>query len=165
MIPVQYKYAAIAAAWLSSIIVAYFFGRHVFAGEEAEKQHQIAVAYANEVLKRQSAADDLAKQLEQERAKQKPKDRIIYRDVIRYETITPTTARVMLDGRWRLLHDAAASGIPADTTSLSSGDAEPVSDAKAIETVSINYETCRGWREQVIGWQRWYEIVAKKNPG
>lgn len=165
MIPVQYKYAAIAVLWLSSIVASYFFGRHVLTGEEAEKQRQIAIAYADEVLKRQGAADDLAKQLEAERAKQNPKDRIIYRDVIRYETITPTTARVMLDGRWRVLHDASATGVPADATALADGTAEPASDAQAIETVSVNYETCRNWREQIIGWQRWYEVVSKKNPG
>jgi len=161
----KYKYAALAFLWLSSVISSYFFGRHVLAGEEAQKQYDIAVAYAEEIKVRQAGADDLAKQLEAARVKQKVKDRIIYRDVIKYETITPSDSRVMLPSSWRLLHDAAATGQPSDAIALASGNADPVSDAEAIETVSGNYETCRNWREQVIGWQRWYEVVTKKNPG
>lgn len=165
MIPAQYKYAALAFFWLSSIVSAYFFGRHVLAGEEAQKQYDIAVAYAEEIKARQAGADELANQLEAARGKQQVKDRIIYRDVIKYETITPSSSRVMLPSSWRLLHDAAAIGEPADAVALASGKAEPVGDAEAIETVSGNYETCRNWREQVIGWQQWYEVVTKKNPG
>lgn len=165
MILSKYKYAALAIFWLSSIVSAYFFGRHVLKGEEAQKQYDIAVAYAEEIKARQAAADDIAKQLESARSARQVKDRIIYRDVIKYETITPSDSRVMLPGPWRLLHDAAATGEPADAIALASGEAKQVSDAEAIETVSGNYETCRDWREQVIGWQQWYEIVTKKNPG
>jgi len=161
----KYKYPALAFLWLSSVVSAYFFGRHVLAGEESQKQYDIAVAYAEEIKARQAGADDLAKQLEAARVKQKVKDRIIYRDVIKYETITPSDSRVMLPGPWRLLHDAAATGEPADAVALATGKAEQVSDAQAIGTVGGNYETCRNWREQVIGWQRWYEVVTKKNPG
>ncbi len=60
---------------------------------------------------------------------------------------------------FRLLHDSAAlSKIPNSssiTTTL------PTSIGDATRTISNNYTTCNVWREQVIGWQTWYQEQSK----
>lgn len=61
------------------------------------------------------------------------------------------------DGRlpagWRVLHDAAASGQPADPTRAA--DAQPVAPDTAAETVARNYLTCRETAEQLTALQQW----------
>lgn len=61
------------------------------------------------------------------------------------------------DGRlpagWRVLHDAAASGQPADAARVA--DAQPVAPDAAAETVARNYLTCRETAEQLTALQQW----------
>ena len=61
------------------------------------------------------------------------------------------------DGRlpagWRVLHDAAASGQPADAARAA--DAQPVAPDAAAETVARNYLTCRETAEQLMALQQW----------
>lgn len=61
------------------------------------------------------------------------------------------------DGRlpagWRVLHDAAASGQPADAARAA--DAQPVAPDAAAETVARNYLTCRETAEQLTALQQW----------
>lgn len=123
---------------------------------EAAKLHAQAVAYAEEIQRRQAAADTLAADLSAERERRIPKARTIIKEVVRYETLVPAARRCDLDGAWRLLHDAAATGEPADPARLAAGDAERVADAAALETVAENYADCREWRAGLIGWQRWW---------
>ncbi len=105
--------------------------------------------------------DRLAVDLETERTARKQRDRIINKGVQSYVQIVPIDRQCVLDGRWRLLHDAAASGEPTDTARLATGAASPVADATAIDTIAGNYEACREWRAQLIGWQRWWiEVVS-----
>lgn len=89
-------------------------------------------------------------------AAQAIKDRIIEREVIRYVEVTPAADRCILPGTWRVRHDAAASGEPAEPSTLASGQADPVSDAAALETISENYTECRSAIAQVVGWQEWW---------
>lgn len=92
---------------------------------------------------------------------QKPKDKIIYKDVIRYEQIVPSERLCTLDGAWRVLHDSAATGQPADPGRLTDASSSPVKDAEALETVADNYETCRGWRRDLIEWQKFWLTVKQ----
>ena len=61
------------------------------------------------------------------------------------------------DGRlpagWRVLHDAAASGQPADPARVA--DAQPVAPDAAAATVARNYLTCRETAEQLTALQQW----------
>lgn len=109
----------------------------------------------------QASVDTLSQQLESSRAAQRPKDRIITREVFRYVEVVPAADRVVLPARWRLLHDAGATGNPADAepAGVVARAADPVEDAAAIETVVDNYESCRGYIEQVAGWQAWCDAV------
>ncbi len=61
------------------------------------------------------------------------------------------------DGRlpagWRVLHDAAASGQPADAARAA--DAQPVDPQTAARTVAENYAGCRENIEQLTALQQW----------
>ena len=61
------------------------------------------------------------------------------------------------DGRlpagWRVQHDAAAAGSPADPAGFA--DAAPVAPDTAAETVARNYLACRLNAEQLIALQAW----------
>lgn len=103
--------------------------------------------------------DTLSLDLAAQKAAQRPKDRIINREVVRYETLQPDR-RCTLDGAWRMLHDAAATGDPATAARAFTDRADPVADATALETVAGNYEACREWRADLIGWQRWWRSVS-----
>lgn len=171
LIPVQFRLLAIAIA-AAAIAIASFGAGWTINGWRSdakiasiernvanERAHAAEVAQ-KEQARMQAATDSLFAQLEAERAKVKVKDRIIIKEVVRYEQIVPIDRRVELDGAWRVLHDAAASGEPAETSTISDGTASPVTDASALETVSENYADCRGWRDQVIGWQKFWDSLA-----
>lgn len=130
--------------------------------EFSEGQH------AQELLEQQALADAQDKKLRRdndalnatlakERNAQRPKDRIITKEVIRYEQVV--TSRCTLDPRWRMLHDAAATGEPPDTGRYIAGAGDPVTDAAAIETVADNYETCRECQHRLSGWQRYWQVI------
>ncbi|WP_049780327.1 hypothetical protein [Aromatoleum aromaticum] len=139
---------------------AFAYGRHVEQGDQAQQKLDQALAYAGEIVARQGAVDRLSAALEAARTAQRPKDRIITREVIRYAQL-PADRRCELDGAWRLLHDAAATGQPADTARVVAGSAPPVADAAALDTVAGNYEQCREYIDQVSGWQAWWRLVSQ----
>ena len=141
----------LAAVLTASHLTAYHMGRRA---EDSAKLDQ-ALAYAAEIVERQGRVDALAVELETERAKRIPKNRVITKEVVRYAQL-PADRRCELDHAWRLLHDAAATGEPADTARMAAGAAEPVADAAALGTVAGNYEQCREYIEQLRGWQRWW---------
>ncbi len=144
----------LAAVLTASHLTAYHMGRRA---EDGAKLDQ-ALAYAAEIVERQGKVDALAANLEAERAKRIPKNRIITKEVVRYAQL-PADRRCTLDPAWRLLHDAAATGQPADTARVAAGAAEPVTDAAALETVAGNYENCRDHIAQLDGWRRWWNQV------
>jgi hypothetical protein len=146
----------LCAVLTASHLTAYHMGRNA---EDGAKLDQ-ALAYAAEIVERQGKVDALAADLEAERAKRTPKNRIITKEVIRYVEL-PADRRCTLDPAWRLLHDAAATGEPADAARVAAGDAEPVADAAALEVVAGNYEACREYIEQIEGWQRWWDEVSR----
>jgi hypothetical protein len=151
----------IATGVLASVVSGYI-GWTMRGDHEDAKRLAEVHAIQQEVQRRQDAVDQLALELEAARAAQKPKDRIITKEVVRYETIVPDADRCDLPGPWRVLHDAAATGQPPQPPSLTDGKAEPVTDAAAIQTVAENYEQCRAWRDQVIGWQAFWKSLKRE---
>lgn len=145
---------------LAALALSAASGWRLRGDHERAKLHAQAVAYAEEIQRRQAAADTLAADLSAERERRIPKARTIIKEVVRYETLVPADRRCDLDGAWRLLHDAAATGEPAEPARLAAGDAERVADAAALETVAENYADCREWRAGLIGWQRWWREAA-----
>ncbi len=156
----------VIAALLGSIAAGlggYFHGRDVEQGIAAQQQladERLAAAMA---MAKQRRIDRLAADLERARGRQIVQDREIIKEVVRYETIIPAASRCELPGAWRLLHDAAATGEPANTAGLVAGAGDTVADAAAIETVADNYADCRDWRSRLDGWQRWW--AASMNTG
>lgn len=153
----------VAVLVIASGFGGYLHGRNVEEGVQAQQKLDDALAYAEEIQRRQAAADTLAADLSAERERRIPKARTIIKEVVRYETIVPAARRCDLDGAWRLLHDAAATGEPADPARMAAGDAARVADAAALETVAENYADCREWRAGLIGWQRWWREAGRKD--
>jgi len=88
--------------------------------------------------------------------------RTIIREVPVY--VTPETDRSYGDlplGFVRL-HDAAATGTapipfgPGESSDTPGG----VAPSTGVATIADNYGTCHVWREQVIGWQDWYNTQS-----
>lgn len=162
LVPLPYRLVAMVLLAIALAVGGYVFGRHVMAGEVAEQQLEDALAYADLVREAQGRADALAADLARAETVQKPKDRIIIKEVIRYESIVPADRRCDLDGAWRVLHDASATGEPADTARLAAGSADPVTDAAALETVAENYADCREDKRKLSGWQKFWEDVSRR---
>ena len=143
-------------------LAAYAHGRHVAEGEKAQAERDIAIAYAKEIVKQQEVADKLAIDNAKLRDDQAPKDRLITREIARYVQ-TPPDHRFPLPGRWRLLHDAAATGTPGTTEAGSLADAptDPVEDTTAIETIGDNYTACRESIAKLIAWQNRYRRLEE----
>jgi len=138
---------------------SFLFGKHVEEGEASQAQlesERLATALLN---RKQKRVDTLGHQLAQAKADRAGRDRIIIQEVYRYEHVTPAADRCTLPGAWRLRHDLAAAGEPADAARLAAGDAQPVTDAAALGTVAGNYIQCRDAIEQVKGWQAWWGTV------
>ncbi len=79
--------------------------------------------------------------------------RTLYREVFRY--VQSPLPRLELPADWRLLHDAAAVDAAA-TPGPAVAAAGSVDDATALGTVSLNYEQCQDWRQQLLDWQGWW---------
>lgn len=159
LIPVPYRWLAGILLLASLLLGSYIFGRHTMAGEVAQEQRDDERLAAAQLAAKQRRIDALAAAHEVAQAIQRPKDRIILKEIVRYETTVPADRRCTLDGAWRVLHDAAATGQPADTARLAAGAAAGVADAAALDTVGENYNRCRDAIDQVTGWQAWYDIV------
>jgi hypothetical protein len=59
------------------------------------------------------------------------------------------------------LHDAAARNTTPGPSSIPDAAPAGVTLAQASGAISDNYTECHVWREQVIGWQRFYENLRK----
>jgi len=126
---------------------------------EAAQQLDAARASIKATAQAQESVDGLALIQAEQNATQAQADRIITKEVIRYVQVTPPADRCTLPGPWRLHHDAAATGTPADPARLADGQADPVTDAAALATVADNYGDCRHYIRQVEGWQAWWQTA------
>lgn len=108
--------------------------------------------------------DRLAADLEAARAQRQIVTRTITREVPRYvREPAPACADAGLHaGGFRVLHDAAATGIVPDPAGVASAPA--VGAADAAGTIADNYAACLDWRAQVIGWQQWYRTATEAAP-
>lgn len=159
LIPLPYRWLAAVLLLISMMMGSYLFGRHTLAGEVAQEQRDNERLAAAQLAAKQRRVDALSASLEAARSAQKPKDRIILKEIANYETTLPADRRCTLDGAWRVLHDAAATGQPAEPARLAAHAAAGVTDAAALDTVAENYNRCRDAIDQVKGWQAWYGIV------
>lgn len=101
----------------------------------------------------------LSADLERARADKARQDKTIAKEIHRYEALVPAVRRCQLDGHWRMLHDAAATGTATSTAGLADDAAQPIADAAALDTVAGNYEACRDWRDQLTGLQQYVRTI------
>lgn len=158
------KWAVALLAGVAIALAAYSHGRHVRNGELAQVERDTALAYAAGIVERQHTADALAAQNSALLSAQATKDKIITKEIVKYEFITPPRLRCTLPGAFRLLHDAAATGNPtaAETGPLDAAGADPIADAPLLETIGHNYTACRRAIAQVEAWQRRYHALEAR---
>lgn len=149
--------ALLVAAALAGI---YAKGRNdsTRAWEAKEAARQLAEAKRRVALQQQ--VDQLGAELETARAKREVVTRTITREVPRYvrEPAPQCADSGVHAPGWRVLHDAAAGGVPPDPARVA--DAAPVPAAATADTVTANYAGCNEAADQVIGWQRWWSTVT-----
>ncbi len=155
-LPAWAKWAALAAA----AVALYGLGRLDGVRIEGAKHSAYVAKQATQASVIQQARERVVTKVE-----------IQYRDRIQIvrekgETIVkevPVYVSAETDRRFPLprgfvrVHDAAATGEPAGPAAEPDGEASPIVASAAAETVAGNYAECRRWREQVIGWQEFYE--------
>lgn len=152
-LPIRIGIAAVACC------ACFTAGWQVHGWRDSAKRVEAIQAVRKTEQQMQSRADAVSAAIEADRTAQAPRDRQIIKEVIRYVEVTPAADRCTLPGTWRMRHDAAASGTPTDAGSVSIATAGSVDDAAALETVADNYQQCREWRRQVVGWQAWWGSV------
>ncbi len=153
----------IAGALILALVVGgiYAKGRNdadrAWRAKETERQ----LAEAKRRVALQAQIDTLASDLEAARAARQVITRTITREVPRYVQSPPAQCADagLHAGGFRVLHDAAAGGVVPDAARLA--DAPAVDARAAADTIASNYGVCLEWREQVIGWQRWYQTVTE----
>ena len=147
---------ALVIAWISSCGGSAWLGWDYRDGKVAQEKLDIVEEADKQLEEITTEAEALKTQLSALRSSAQVKDRIITKEVTRYVEVTPADQRCTLPGTWRVLHDAAATGIPseAEAGSMAVGTTGPVEDAAAIETVAENYANARECFAKLAGWQR-----------
>lgn len=112
------------------------------------------------------AIGEQGRRLEESRNRREAAARTIVKEIEHYvpmEIYSPEArACARLPGGWRLLHDAAAAGVPPAPLPEPGAPVEAgPTPTDSIRAVVGNYRQCLAWRDQVIGWQEWYETVSK----
>lgn len=83
----------------------------------------------------------------------------IEKEVIRYADSNPG---YLLDGAWRVLHDAAAANTVPDPASIPYGAAgAPPRAAEALDTVTANYAACNRTADRLDALQGWVRAQEK----
>ena len=159
MTPRAIAIVTLAALWLASCAASAWFGWDYRSGKVAAEKLDNTIAADGQIRAETGTAAELGTDLASARTAQAPKDRTITREITRYVSVTPADQRCTLPGSWRLRHDAAATGIPAPAEAgpLAAGDASPVEDAAALETVGENYAAARECHTKLKGWIDRYE--------
>lgn len=145
--------------WLGSLLLATGAGWQLRGDHQAGQRLDQVEQVQKASVAVQDVVDHQAQDHAEQSTRQAQKDRVIYKEVIRYEIVTQPAGRCNLPGTWRVRHDAAATGDLPESPSLADAAAEPVADAAALATVADNYTACRGYIDQVAGWQAFWVSV------
>lgn len=157
-------YLVVLGLAAAALLGAYSKGRN-----DEEAVWRLKVAEAREAAAEREremgrAIGEQGRALEASRNKREGAARTIIKEVEHYVPMVVESdadrACARLPGGWRLLHDAAAAGVPpaplpAPGTAVEAGP----TPTDSIRAVAANYGQCLAWRDQVIGWQQWYETV------
>ena len=127
---------------------------------ESDERHRIADEAANARLAEQAAALATRQQDVTERVVTQYVDRVRTvrekaREIVKEVPVYVPADSCPLPSGFRLLHDAAALGVPPVPDAAARADAAPVPAQTAAATVADNYGTCRETAEQLRGLQAW----------
>ncbi len=113
---------------------------------------QTQVAVAQRVAVRQQAAQDRVRLV----------TKTITREVPAYVTLNADAGCTVPAG-FRLLHDAAAAGVPAaaEPAGQSADAPSGVSLSAVADTVTTNYGICHETAERLKGWQDWWAGLSR----
>lgn len=113
------------------------------------------------IVERQAEAATITEDVGRRVAEREAEVRYVTRTIIEKVPtyVTPEADRAAVIGvGFQRVHDAAALGTPAVPFGAGQSPDTPsgIALSAVATTVAGNYGECRGWREQVIGWQSWY---------
>jgi hypothetical protein len=153
LVPAPWSWAARALAWglVAIALVAFGWVRgagHVQTAWDAEQMLQKDRVLVVRARQAEATAQVVTRYVDRIRTVRVAGESII-REVPRYVPLDAPD----LPGGWRVLHDAAARGEPADAAR--NVDAPAVSAQDAAATVAGNYLACHEQAEQLIALQDW----------
>jgi hypothetical protein len=93
------------------------------------------------------------------RVESKARIQTVTKEIIREVQVRVPVDAPPLPGGWRVLHDAAATGVPPAPPG--GPDEAPVPAAAAAETVVENYGVCRDTADQLEKLQQWVRGVSQ----
>lgn len=150
-----------------AVIAAIFFGvvgaslTSNWWGMHERNRLEDQLVEANEQVEREQASDRATQETGEAVAQAVDRvqytTRTIIKEIPNYVTREADASGNITDGFVRL-HDAAATGTAP--VPFRAGESPDAPSGLATSTVAAsvvdNYGTCNTWREQVIGWQSWY---------
>lgn len=148
----------VLSAWVGSGLWAYHHGQ-----AKVQAEWDASVTRGQEAVRqlkdRQVTVNMIVDTVVKERVVTiKEKARVIEKEI----PVFVPEYRDHLSGGFRLLHDAAATSTIPDRSRIALSPTVPVGDVAS--TINRNYEQCNIWREQVIGWQDWYNRNKNLKP-
>lgn len=135
------------------------------AGQSHQRQKQQLASLSEQLTETQQVLDETRRQATvtsevlSARAESKARIVTVTKEIVREVPVLVPAGTPPLPGGWRVLHDAAAEGVPADPAS--GADAAPVGAAEAAETVVENYGACRDTADQLARLQEWIRGVMQ----
>lgn len=149
-------------AGLALVVAFWLYGNAEFrrGTREADERHRIADEAANARLAEQAAALATRQQAVTERVVTQYVDRVRTvrekaREIVKEVPIYVPADSCPLPAGFRVLHDAAAFGVPPVPDAAARADAAPVPAQTVAATVADNYGACRETAEQLKGLQAW----------
>lgn len=153
-----------------AFVAAALFGAYAKGRNDESAHWKLQIAEAREAAHERErelgrAIGEQGRALEAARDKRETITKTITREVEHYVPMVVESpearACARLPGGWRLLHDAAAAGVPpAPLPTPGTADTPGPTPTDSLRAVVGNYGQCLAWRDQVIGWQEWYRTVT-----
>jgi hypothetical protein len=133
------------------------FGVEHWIHTKAEAQAQLKAVTKVITIERKAAEVSTKAEATQVAAQEKIRTvtKVITKEIPVYVTKQSDSSCTIPNGFVRL-HDSSAKSELPPTPSISDGTSSGVTLSEVTETITDNYGTCNGWREQLIGWQNWY---------
>ena len=169
MIPISYRVLFCVLLLLFAIWLVFAWGKA--SGLDQCHASQLKALQQRQVVQQKKASAAQAVAIES--AVAMDGQRVIYKtitkEVVRYAKAHPVSSSPRadaacgvdvggadeLDSDWVRIHDAAAQ--PSAAASALASEPGAVAKADTLMVVVGNYERCNAWREQLIGWQRWWQ--------